>query len=155
MNPENLKHLLFEIWMMVLKISDEVLKSFEIRIRFRSYFSSHEYRSPIRFSGNDKTLIVSWVNTNLFDLKNMVAGSLIFATIMILVTSTIRDKAVRELYIETNLYSTCFRDISIRLLQLLCLQIKIHFSLDPQTRKSCFMIFELPLLKLLFYLILI
>lgn len=107
---------------MVSKLSDEVLQSFEMRFWFRSYFSSHEYYSSIKFSGNGKTLIASRndnaietfdCNTSqrkLIPSKKYGCGLIDYCNNdeNILVTSTIREKAVRELCIEKNMYNTCF-----------------------------------------------
>lgn len=107
---------------MVSKLSDDILQSFEMRIWFRSYLSSHENHSSIKFSDSGKTLITSRndnaietfdCNTshrNLIPSKKYGCGLIDYSNNdqNILVTSTIRDNAIRELCIEKNMYNTCF-----------------------------------------------
>lgn len=107
---------------MVSKLNDEILQNFEMRIWFQSYLKSYKNHSSIKFSANGKTLIASRhddaietfdCNTSqrkLIPSKKYGCGLIDYCNNdeNILVTSTIRDKAVRELCIEKNLYNTCF-----------------------------------------------
>lgn len=120
MNPENSKY--SQLAIMVSKLSHEVLQSFEMRIGLRSYLSLHENHSSIQFSANGNALIASRndntietfnCNTSqrkIIPSKKYGCGLIDFCNNdeNILVTSTIRDNAVRELCIEKNLYVTCF-----------------------------------------------
>lgn len=107
---------------MVSKLSDEVLQSFVMRIQFQSYLSLHKKHSSIKFSANGKTLIASHNDNSIetFDCdtsqRKLIPSQKYGCGLIdycnndenILVTSTIRDKAVRELCIEKNVYTTCF-----------------------------------------------